>query len=250
MFFDNLTQEQINNLTSGFFGIYINSDTEPQTRQNIVKLLPHIWESVDEEVKHQFGIKYANFVANNYPNERQLARDFLKVVESESFIPLDLRVVEIEQTLDSLLLAHRSTNNFYSEPTFMRQLKSIVGVPPKIPKNIERKFILGMVEVFLTNAYGTAVNAEPYYKEMLRNLDEKGSTIAAFSFLSDEIASKLQFRLCSQKYREMLGILKNNISSTQVREVVEKIEKTTGLLDNLRVDTQLKRQLRDLRIMR
>ncbi len=250
LFFDNLTQEQINNLASGFFGIFINSSTEPQTRQNIVKLLPHIWNEVSEEVKHQFGIKYANFVANNYPNERKLAKDFLKVVESESYIPEDLRVVEIEQTLESLLTAHRGANNFYSEPTFMRQLRSMIGVPPKVPKSFQRRFILGMVEVFLTNANGVAVNAEPFYKEMLRNLDENGSTIAAFSFLSDEIASKLQFSLCSQKYREMLGILKNNISSNQVRELIEKIEKTTGRLDNLRIDTQLKRQLRDLRIMK
>lgn len=250
LFFDNLTQVQINNLASGFFGIYINNDTETQTRQNIVKLLPHIWDEVSEEVKYQFGIKYANFVANNYPNERKLARDFLKIVESESYIPEDLRVVEIEQTLDSLLTAHRNMNNFYSEPTFVRQLKSMVGVPPKIPINLERKFVLGIVEVFLTNGNGVAINAQPYYKEMLQNLDEKRSIIAAFSFLTDEIASKLQFRMCSEKFREMVGILKNNISSNQVREILERVERTTGQLDNLRLDTQLKRQLKDLRILK
>jgi hypothetical protein len=56
-FFLNLTQEQANNLASGFFGIYTRLDTTPQTRQNIHRLLPYLWDRVDEQARQQFGIK-------------------------------------------------------------------------------------------------------------------------------------------------------------------------------------------------
>lgn len=251
LFFENLTHEQVDNLVSGFFGIYINLQTDSQTRQNIVKLLPHIWPLVGEEIKLQFGIKYANYVANNYPDEKQLSRDFLKIVESESYIPEDLRIVEIEQTLENLLSVHRGLNNFHREPTFARQLKSIVGMPPQIPRNLRNRFIYGIVEVFLTNAHGVAYNAEEYYIEFLKSFDDVNSRIAAFAFLTDEISSKLQFSLCSDKYREMIGLIKNNITSPQIREILEKrIENSTGRLNSLRSDTQLQRQLKDLRIIK
>lgn len=73
VFFTNLTQEQVNNLVSGFFGIYTKPDTDSQTIQNINKLLPLIWDRVDEDTKNAFGLKYGNFVANNYQHEKKLS---------------------------------------------------------------------------------------------------------------------------------------------------------------------------------
>lgn len=43
VFSTTLTQEQINNLASGFFGIYVRPETTSQTHQNINLLLPEIW---------------------------------------------------------------------------------------------------------------------------------------------------------------------------------------------------------------
>src|SRR5690606_25378958 len=70
VFTTSLTQEQINNLASGFFGIYVKPETDSQTHQNINKLLPEIWGRVDEDVKQSFGLKYAHFTANNSQDEK------------------------------------------------------------------------------------------------------------------------------------------------------------------------------------
>ena len=74
LFTTELTQDQINNLVSGFFGIYVKIETDSQTRQNINKLLPNIWKRVDEEIKNNFGLKYAHFTANNSQEEKKLIR--------------------------------------------------------------------------------------------------------------------------------------------------------------------------------
>jgi len=115
-FFINLTQQQINNLASGFSGIYTDPNTTPQTRQNVHYLLPYLWERVDEETKQSFGIKYGKFVANNEQERAELARQFLEIVNGISYIPDDLKASEIESAVQNLLQAHRNFSNFYSEP--------------------------------------------------------------------------------------------------------------------------------------
>jgi len=191
IFFTNLTQEQANNLASGFFGIYTKNDTDSQTIQNINRLLPLIWGRVDEDTRNNFGLKYGNFVANNFQHEKTLSRQFLQLVNAESYISEDLRVIEIETAIENLITSHRNGNNFYNEPSFARQLQRLLGDSSKVPKAINKKYILTIVEVFLTNAHGVANNAEPIYKELISTFDSNQANIAVLSFNDDTIANKL-----------------------------------------------------------
>ena len=191
VFTTGLTQEQINNLTSGFFGIYLKPDTESQTHQNINKLLPLIWGRVDEDVKLSFGLKYAHFAANNSQDEKKTAREFLQIVNAESYIPDELRAIEIDNSIDNLLSAHRNFNNFYNEPAFARQLQRIIGEPIKLPKSVSKKFIMAIVETFLTNGNGVAVSANEIYTSILSNLDSHQANIAVLSFTDTRISSKI-----------------------------------------------------------
>src|SRR5690606_34577585 len=47
-FFLDLTQEQIDNLASGLFGIYTRVDTTTVPRDNVRKLMPFLWGRVSE----------------------------------------------------------------------------------------------------------------------------------------------------------------------------------------------------------
>jgi hypothetical protein len=219
-----LTQEQVNNLVSGFFGIYTKPDTESQTLQNINKLLPLIWDRVDEDTRDTFGLKYGNYVANNYQHEKKFSREFLQLVNAESYIPDDLRVVEIETALNNLGTAHRGFNNFYNEPTFASQLQRMVGTPPKVPKIITKKYVLTLVEVFLTNGNGVTSYADPIYRELLSQLDSHQANIAVLSFNTTEISSKLQHSLCDRHFRELIQIVKPIVTSPPVKELIDKID--------------------------
>ncbi len=249
VFFTDLIQEQVNNLASGFFGIYTKPDTDSQTLQNINKLLPLIWDRVDEDTRNTFGLKYGNFVANNYPNEKKLSREFLQLVNAESYIPDNLRGVEIETALDNLASAHRGFNNFYNEPSFAKQLYRIVGEKPKVPKIINKKYVLTLVDVFLTNGNGVAGWAEPTYLEMLSKLDSNQANIAVLSFNDERISSKLQHGLCANKFRELIPIVKPIVTTPAIKDLIEKIEKFTGKLENIKYDKAIKTSVDSLRVL-
>lgn len=249
VFFTNLTQEQVNNLVSGFFGIYTKPDTDSQTLQNINRLLPLIWDRVDEDTRDTFGLKYGNFVANNFQHEKKLSREFLQLVNAESYIPDDLRIVEIEAAIDNLATSHRGFNNFYNEPTFARQLYRMVGDPPKVPKALNKKYVYTIVETFLTNGNGVASFAQQTYVEMLSKLNSHQANIAVLSFNDTQISSKLQHSLCAKKFRELIEILKPIITTPAIKDLIEKIDKYTGRLENLKHDKLIKTSVDSLKIL-
>ncbi|QKJ64226.1 hypothetical protein [Flavobacterium sp. M31R6] len=250
VFTTGLTQEQINNLTSGFFGIYLKPDTESQTHQNINKLLPLIWGRVDEDVKLSFGLKYAHFAANNSQDEKKTAREFLQIVNAESYIPDELRAIEIDNSIDNLLSAHRNFNNFYNEPAFARQLQRIIGEPIKLPKSVSKKFIMAIVETFLTNGNGVAVSANEIYTSILSNLDSHQANIAVLSFTDTRISSRLQFSLCQRKFVELINIVKPSITSPPVRDLIKYIkEDYKGKPSQLMNDKIIKTSVENLRTL-
>ena len=250
LFTTNLTQDLINKLISGFFGIYVKIETDSQTRQNINKLLPNIWKRVDEEIKNNFGLKYAHFTANNTQEEKKLSRQFLQIVNAESYIPDDLRSIEIDNAINDLLSAHRSFNNFYTEPALARQLLRLVGNELRIPKNVEKKFITAIVEAFLTNGYGIAHNANDTYVQILTNFNSHQGNIAVLSFTDIDISSKFRFDLCKKKHKELINIVRSSITSPAVNELIDYIiNEYKGEYSNLINDTTIKNHIENLKIL-
>jgi hypothetical protein len=250
VFTTGLTQEQINNLASGFFGIYVRQETTSQTHQNINLLLPEIWGRVDEDVKQSFGLKYAHYTANNSQDEKKLSREFLQIVNAESYIPDDLRAIEIDYTIDNLLSAHRGFNNFYNEPAFARQLLRVIGQPLKIPKSVEKKFIIAIVETFLTNGNGVAASANEIYTEILSSLDSHQATIAGLSFTDTRISSRLQFPLTQRKFKELIEIVKPSITSPPVNDLLKYItDRYKGNPSYLMNDKTVKTSVESLKVL-
>lgn len=242
-----MTQEQVNNLAAGFFGIYTQPDTTSQTRQNIHLLLPPLWGRVDEPMRRQFGVKYAKFLANNDQDRQQFARQFLELVEGISYIPDGIRAAEIEIAVQDLLSAHRGVNNFYSEPAFARQLQRVVGETGNIPPQVVEPYVLCLVEVFLTNGNGVAWNAEPIYLNLLDKLDPNQALIAILSFNNINISSSLQFSLGQQKYRTLLTNMKNKVSAPAVKELIEELETYKGPLEKMKDDSTVKRKVTNIK---
>jgi len=241
--FIKLTSDQVNSLASGLFGIYTRPETNSQTRQNITHLLPSLWDRIDEPTRQQFGIKYGKFVINNDKEEKERARQFLQIVSAESYIPDDLRATEIKIALDNLLSAHRQINNFYNEPPFGRELQRLVGSAGNVPKQVNKPYVLGLVEVFLTNGNGIAYYAEPVYKKLLDLFDQRQALLAICSFIDTNIASCLQFSLCQQKYWELLDMMRSKVSAPVIQELINKLKAYKGPLDKVKDDLIIKRHL-------
>ena len=136
--------------------------------------------------------------------------------------------------------------NFYSEPTFAKQLARLVGTHSEIPKQVMRTYVHGLVEVFLTNGNGVAWNAEPIYKELLSGLNPRQALVAILSFRDDTIASRLQFPLPRQKFKELLELMKPKASTPAMTEMIEIIEASSAPLDKLRNETRIKERVANL----
>jgi len=234
----NLSQEQINNLVSGLYGIYTQLDTLAPARQNIHLLLPLLWNRVDEPTRTKIGLNYGKYAAINDQERKRLTQQFLNVVSATSYIADDFRIPEIEDAIDNLLLAHRAANNFYNEPAFARALQNVVGHEGRIPTSLNRKYVIGLVEVFLTNGYGSAWNAEPIYRSLINLFDASQAVYAVLSFYDDTIASKLQFAECRRYYYELLSLMKKKVSAPAIVELIEDIENFDGRIEKLKDNKQ------------
>ena len=243
-----LTQEQVNNLSAGFFGIYTQLDSTTQTRQNVQLLSPALWTRVDEPTRQQFGVRYAKFLANNDQDQQKLARQFLDIVGGASYIPDSIRGAEIESAVQDLLSAHRNLNNFYNEPPFARQLQRLVGSSGNVPAAVSDSYVRGIVEVYLTNGVGTAWNAEPTYVKLMDQFSPNQALTAVLSFNDPTVASSLQFDLCQRKFRTMIEMMRPKVSSwPAVIELVEAILAFRGPMHMMRHDAVIKNKVETLR---
>lgn len=222
-FFTELSIEKADALAKGFFGIYIDEKTSQQTRNNINNLAPELWTIISEEVKVNFGIRYATFLANGDNKAKEEAKRFLEVVGGISYLPDNVKIPIVNRSLENLMMAHNSFNNFYNEPSFARQLYSVVGNHGSVPPEMNFKYVKGIVSVFLTNGNGEVWEADPIYIELIKNFDARQSFIALISFMDETIKSKLQFPLCQKKFEQMLGYLESNITSEGVLDLLGEI---------------------------
>jgi len=247
IFFLDLTPDQSNNLASGFFGIYTHADTSVQTRENIHKLLPRLWNRVHESTRYQFGINYGKFIANNEQQAQLRSRQFLNIVSGTSYIPEGLLAAEIDTKIDDLVSAHRASGNFYSEPPFARELQRSVGDEGNVPAQIKEKYTLALVEVFLTNGNNYAWNADPIYRSLINQFDESQALTTVLSFENPQIKKKFQHSLCSKQYRELLSMMKTKVSAPAVKELIDEIEKYKEPLDKLSSQSDFRRKLEDFK---
>ncbi|WP_218776700.1 hypothetical protein [Nostoc sp. T09] len=246
-FFLELNQEQTNNLASGLFGIYTRLDTTPQTRQNLHRLIPYLWDRVDESARQQFGVKYGRFVANNDQAEARLALEFLEIVSGKSYIPETLLSAEIDTAVDNLLNAHRGWDNFYNEPPFAKALETLINDRGQVPLQIRQKYVLGLVEVFLSNGNGMSTSAESIYRALIERFNTTQAVMAILSFNDIKIASKLQQPLCQRQYRELIQMMKIKVSAPAVKELIHEIENYKGPLHKLKEQSEFKRKVDNMR---
>lgn len=243
--FVELTRDQANSLSLALFGIYTKIDTDEPTRQNVRNLLPYLWGYVDEDTRSLFGIKYGYFTANGENNSKQLAKEFLELVDGSIYIPDNLRVIDIEKAITNLLNAHRSFNNFYNEGPWAKHLKTIVGNPVKIPSSINKRYVLAIVESYITNGNGVCWDAEPIYLELINNFDSLQATMAMLSLKISAIKSYLQFPLCQQKYRDMLQLVRGKITNSTTVSLLDEILKFGGQLFMVEKDSRIAAALKN-----
>ena len=221
-FMRDLPKDKANTLIQGFFGIYTSSDSTQDMRENINALAPTLWLLVDNNVRKQIGLKYASIKINSTSDDAEIAESFLEVVNGKSYIPGELRLSEIDSVLEELIRAHKSMGNFYTEPQIARNLSAIItSIGVDIPDSIEYKYVTTIISCFLTNGHGEAWNAESYYIDFINGFSKRQAELALLSFLDTEIKQKLESKLCIEKFKMALGLMRNKFTGGQYLDFID-----------------------------
>ncbi|MEU1880894.1 hypothetical protein ABZ470_26605 [Streptosporangium sp. NPDC020072] len=233
-FFGGLPQDQVDNLAAGLFGIYTPADATPDVLDNVRLLWPDLWPEVSEEARNDLGIKLARFRANADLDRATRARELLDLVDGAAYLPEPERVVEIQLAIDDLRRAHEAPrNNFYEEPPAAQRLKDVVGRYGDIPDQLAFNYVGNLVNVFLTNSYGVAWNAEPIYIELIGRFNSLQAGLALRSFMIKNIRLKLTDQLPRAKWLDLLNLISPKLTSRSDRSFLETVRAFKGTPDQL-----------------
>ncbi|MFF5846158.1 hypothetical protein ACFY74_32320 [Streptomyces massasporeus] len=243
-FFVNLPAVQADPLASGFFGRYTTLTTEPETQDNIRRLWPELWKQVSDDTRYNFGFRLGRFRANGDHEQATLARQLIDLVEGATYLTSDERAWELDAALNELIDAHNGWSNFYTEPPIARRLQELVGKHGDVPEGLSRKYVLGVIEVFLTNGNGVADNADPIYRDLIGRFSPQQASLALRSFTDSAIASKLQQQLPRMQWTDLLKLIQDKLTDRNDRELLAAIRKFPGGPHQLAKDAQIKLHLK------
>ncbi|MEU6219067.1 hypothetical protein ABZ845_16320 [Streptomyces sp. NPDC047022] len=243
-FFVNLPPVQADPLASGLFGRYTDLTTGPETLDNIRRLWPELWPKISDETRYNFGFRLGRFRANGDQSQAVLARQLIDLVAGATYLPSEERAWELDGALDELIDAHNGWSNFYTEPPIARRLQELVGQHGDVPEGLSRKYVLGIVEVFLTNGNGIAINADPIYRDLIARFNPQQASLALRSFTDNVIVSKLQQTLPQSHWNELLGLIENKLTGRDDRELFDAIRVFPAKPNLLTKDPEIKTRLK------
>ena len=243
-FFADLPSEPADNIAAGFFGIYVDADSNERARNGVRLLMPHLWTHVTEPRRREFGLKYGKYVANGDTERSERARELLDVVHGAAYLPAQVRVAEISTVIDELLAAHRGFNNFHTEPGPARRLDRLTSEP--VPPAVRHPYVRAIVEAFLTNGNGVAWAADVHYAAMISRFDPDEAELAVKQLFDPTIASKLQFEHARAKLSEMLDAIEPKLTRPAAGELMDAIRAFTGGPESIAKDSSLRRLVQRL----
>jgi len=244
-FFAELSSERADNIAAGFFGIYVDEDSNERARDGVRLLMHHRWFHVTEPKRREFGVKYGKYVANGDTARSERARELLDVVEGAAYLPEPVRAAEISTAIDDLLAAHRGFNNFHTEPGPARRLNRLSSEP--VPSAVRDPYVQAVVEAFLTNGNGIAWAADGHYATMISRFDPDKAEVALKQIFDPTVASKLRFDTAQTKFDEMLNAIEPKLTRAAARDLMDAIRSFRGKPHKIAKDSELKRMVKQLR---
>lgn len=241
--FAGLRKEQAEVLAKGLFGIYVSPQSSNVARDNVRALFPGIWALLADDTKSGFGVRYARYKANMDDEQARYARELLEALGAGSYLPEDVRVMEIDEILDRLIEVHGALNNFYKEPPLAKELRDYIGDQP-VPSGVEQKYVQTLVEVFLGRRSGIAWGADPVYRNLLDAMSPEQAAAALHFASGPTVSAVLESKSPQTKMDDLLAIIGLKLVSRSAKALYEAILGFTGGYANLYQDTQIKR-LRD-----
>lgn len=242
-----LPKVMIEDFLSTIFGMYTDSNINTNVSSNIEGIARYVWNLSSEPKKHSIGEKFGYFRKNGDVTRKGKANDFLLVVDGLSYKDEDSIAQEIRDSLANLMTTHNSINNFYNEEPWARQLKTLLPISGNIPQSILSDWVKTIVICYSGNGNGYREGVDegalPYYKEFIKNFDNK-ALVCLLNLMDDPIllmdldtpkANRRFKKLCAAHGSHCKNVFIVNALNylATCSEPLSKVHKTTAFKDLL-----------------
>jgi len=220
-----LSNQMVGNLLINVFGIFVDENTTKMTRVNILLLAPNIWNYSPESIKYDLGDKIGVMKANLYTERAKLAESFLDKCNGKRYLNLVLRITKLSELCNQLHEAHIGWDNYYNEPTYVREIMGFISISEDIPKERERKIIKTILECRIgrevSYCHGVSEGGRQYYDTFFQLLNQEQVIITLELLESYDISCSLSGSIRRNNICEILEILKTPLNSDRVNDLID-----------------------------
>lgn len=136
---------------------------------NFKVALPIVWSDLSADDKYFVGITYSKYVNKGDKKYVVPIKEALSKVSGFDYVPENLRSLSFIEVAKKIKKIHYELNNFYNEPSVVRELEKM---GKQIPKPAIKECIGAIIMVLLGNSYGRSFEAVEPAKKVLQKLSE------------------------------------------------------------------------------
>ena len=221
----NLSIPHVQNLLITMFGMYVSPKTEQVLRKNIALIAKFVWDHAVDNLKYNIGIKIDGYRANLQQFKQEKGVEFLTIVGGRRYETLSSRLIALDTLAERLLSAHHGWDNFYNEPSIMREILEYCRELKDIPNEVLPKIIEIVIKCRLGRGLSYCQGVSPagreLYDKFLSLLDDNGITNALIVLFSSDINSKLQNKICQDHLYSILNTLKKAAVSDRLSNGID-----------------------------
>ena len=215
-----LPEELSRSLLRTILGMYTDTNTDSQIKDNIRLVARSIWDAASIEARQEAGLKQATLAVNGEATRANLAREFLEIVDGLDFLSDEVLAGEMSTTLDDLTTAHHGFHNFYTEEAPAKLLHRLVPRNGDVPRTVLAKYVKVVTMCRVGNGYGFSWAAQEYYDDLLTRFSDN-HVLQFIKLVHDpELASRLRFDRCAAGYRVLAVSLKMRAVRPRLKEML------------------------------
>jgi hypothetical protein len=199
-----LPSDLISSLLRTVFGMYTDPNISLNARSNIALIAKTVWICSKDSDKRDIGLKYATLSVNGFVTRKNLAHNFLELVDGLNYLTEDQLAIKMKDCLDSLLSSHYAYYNFSNEVPHAKVLKNYIPLNGSIPKSVCPYYVKVIIICKLGNEYGVSFEAEPYYDQMIERFGD--DEIIQFLHLINDNDFKIYFKYGSSRAKNFQRI--------------------------------------------
>ena len=190
--------------------------------RNALLIIPNLWNKLKAPEKWQIGQVYATEFSEGRKDAVKGLHAVLVAVNGFDYVPESLRSNTFIKAAQSVVSAHQAMNNFYNEPSPMRELASL---GTSIPGPAVAHCVTAILCVKLGNSYGTSWEAQAPADLLIKGMSED-RWLYYFNEKFDQdriILSKLTRSRMAERWVELMNEIeldKSDISNKDVRTMV------------------------------